>query len=363
MNNSKCEVCCRGNDEVSLLIQGKDGKCLCNECIRVYSDLLSNYSWTATNSSIHENKILKPHEIKNFLDKKVIGQDKAKIALSVAIYNHELFIAGKLKCYKKSNILLLGSTGVGKTLLVETIAKIIDIPIVICDATTYSEVGYVGSDVNQILEMLYFKSNSDIKKMQHGIVFLDEIDKIGSSDLMQSYGRDVSGVGVQQALLKMIEGKMMTFNITEKGIDKTFSIDTSNILFVFSGTFVGLKKDVFLDDALINFGMLPEFIGRSDYIIQLNDLCKNDLIHIMKDVDDSLCNIYIELFKADKINLSFDSKAIDLIADLALSKKLGARALFAIFTNLLSEVRYNSILNNIKSVVITEDLIKSTVFT
>lgn len=362
MNNSKCEVCCRSNDEVSLLIQGKEGKCLCNECIRIYNDLLSNYSWSATKEPVSENKILKPHEIKNILDKTIIGQDKAKIALSVAIYNHQLYIAGRLSNYRKSNILLLGSTGVGKTLLVETIAKIVDIPIVICDATTYSEVGYVGNDVNQILELLYYNADFNIEKMQQGIVFLDEIDKISSTDSIQSYGRDVSGSGVQQALLKMIEGKTMTLDITEKGVSKTISIDTSNILFVFSGAFVGLKNGIFLDEALINYGMLPEFIGRSNYIIQLNDLNKNDLIHIMKDTDYSLCENYIELFNADDIKLSFDLEALELIADIALSKHLGARGLFAIFTSLLSEVRYNSILNNIKSVNITEDTVKNATF-
>lgn len=359
MENSVCEICKKNKNEVSLLIQGLNGRCLCNECIKLYEDLLNNYSWTASKPANSDKKILKPHEIKQLLDQKIIGQDGAKIALSVAIYNHELFISGKLQRYKKSNILLLGSTGVGKTLLVESVAKIVDIPLVVCDATTYSEVGYVGDDVNNILEMLYYQADGNLDKMQKGIVFLDEIDKISSVDTVQSYGRDVSGVGVQESLLKMIEGKTITLNISsEQGYSRTVSVNTANILFIFCGAFVGLDSNGLLDEALIRFGMLPEFIGRSNYIIQLNDLTKDDMIHIMSDVDGSLCQMYIELFGADEIDLIIEASALDAIADLALAKKLGARGLSSIFASLLSEIRYKSILNNQKTVIVSDTTVK-----
>lgn len=359
MEYTKCEICEKSKNDVSLLIKGNNGKCLCNECIKLYNELLSSYSWTAIkNNTETEKEILKPHEIKRLLDKKVIGQDRAKVALSVAIYNHELYISGRIKKYKKNNILLFGATGVGKTLLVESVAKIIDIPLVICDATTYSEVGYVGNDVNHILEMLYYEADCDIVKMQKGIVFLDEIDKIGS-DTMQSYGRDVSGAGVQQSLLKMIEGKTMTLDITEKGFRKSVSIDTSNILFIFSGAFVGLNQESSLDEALVDYGMLPEFIGRSNYIIQLDNLDKNDLVHIIKDVEDSIYDMFIELFRADSIELVITEDAVEAIAEIAYSKNLGARGLASVFTNLLSEIRFESILNNVRNITITQNTVKN----
>lgn len=359
MNISKCEICKRSKDEVSLLIQGDAGRCVCNECIRTYSKLLDDYSWTVSSLPQREFSVIKPHEIKVLLDKTIIGQEEAKIALSVAIYNHELFIAGKIDgIYKKSNILMIGPTGVGKTYLIENMARIIDVPLLICDATTYSEVGYVGDDVNHILELLYYQSGGDIKRAEKAIVFLDEIDKIGSSDALQSYGRDVSGAGVQQALLKMIEGKKVSFDVlTEKGQKQNIQMDTTNILFIFSGAFVGIDTSQPVSSALIDYGMLPEFIGRSYCIIRLEPLSKEDLVHIMTNVENSICNIYIKLFSVDGIEIQFEDDALQKVADMCIAKGLGARGLFAVMNDLLYKIRYDSIRNQVKHVVITESTI------
>ena len=204
--------------------------CVCNECIRLYSRLLEDYSLDVKPANKHSEQLLLPHEIKALLDKRVIGHDDAKIALSIAMYNHELLqtkrFVGK---YLKNNILLVGSTGVGKTYMVECIADILDLPFVICDATTFSEVGYVGEDVSHIIELLYHNANCDITRTEFGIVFLDEIDKLGGSSSIFSYGRDVSGVGVQQALLKMMEGKNITLSSSDRA-GKRVKINTRNIL-------------------------------------------------------------------------------------------------------------------------------------
>ena len=343
------------------MIKGRTGVCLCNECIRDFSSLLDDYSWTKNDSKKQTFALIRPHEMKKLLDRVVVGQEKAKKALSVAIYNHELFISGKLRGkYRKNNILMVGPTGVGKTFLVENIAKIIDVPILICDATTYSEVGYVGDDVNHILELLYYQSGNDIQRVEKAIVFLDEIDKLASRDTVHSYGRDVSGVGVQQALLKMIEGKIVSFETTtERGIKKTISIDTTNILFVFSGAFVGMQKAGSISFSLEKYGMLPEFIGRSYCFVQLENLDREDLFKIMSQIDSSVCSIFKELFSVDGIDLEFDNAALYRIADICIEMRLGARGLYAIMNDLLFDIRYEAIMNKEKKIVITESFVDS----
>lgn len=336
----KCTLCNKSNDEVSLLIHGENDKCICNECIKEYNELLTQYSLpTKTNKNIVS--LIKPHEMKKILDSYVIGQDEAKIALSVAMYNQQLIWTDKISCHFKNNIIIVGPTGVGKTYLVETASKVLKAPYVFCDSKMFSEVGYVGEDVNHILEMLYYAADKDLKKAENGIVFIDEIDKIRRPKDMTSNFRDVSGEGVQQSLLKMIDGAIININVkNEYGKIEEIKFNTKNILFVMCGAFVGMNLDVDLSEALIQFGMLPELVGRISTIIKLNQLTKNDYIAIMKNVNDSIIDEYINLFNVDGIDIKFMDSAIEIIAEEANTKECGARSIFSILANIMIKLRY-----------------------
>ena len=357
----KCIICDRTNLEVSILIQGDNEKCICNECIRVFDDLLTQYSLPVVRNKKKDRiKVMKPNVIKSILDNKVIGQDEAKMLLSVAAYNHELLWDGKIADgFRKDNIIIVGSTGVGKTYLVEQIADILEIPIIICDATTYSEVGYEGEDVNQILVDLLRKADFDISKAEKGIVFLDEVDKLRKTSSGLSYSRDVSGEGVQQSILKMIEGKTFSLSIqTSKGI-QVYTINTRNILFVLCGAFVGLNTEYDLSEALINYGMLPELVGRTPLLVRMNNLTKNDLMQILTELDDSPINYHKKLFALDGIHLEISKEVLLEIAAIAEKKQLGARGLFSIVDKIMYPLRFICIQKEVKHIDITHHMVET----
>ncbi|MBP6576266.1 MAG: ATP-dependent Clp protease ATP-binding subunit ClpX [Chryseobacterium sp.] len=378
MNPNQCSFCGRKKDEVQILISGQNGF-ICENCIEqahsIVKDSVSNTPESAMAESLDELK--KPRQIKAFLDEYVIGQDQAKKQLSIAVYNHyKRLLHAKTENreveIEKSNIIMIGETGTGKTLLAKTIAKQLNVPFCIVDATILTEAGYVGEDVESILSRLLMVADYDVEKAERGIVFIDEIDKIARKSDNPSITRDVSGEGVQQGLLKLLEGSIV--NVPPQGgrkhpDQKYIQVNTQNILFIAGGAFdgmteiierrlnkqaIGFSKDKLekTDDEdyilsqinaidLKSFGLIPELLGRFPIITYLEKLTKETLVRIMKEPKNSIVNQFVELFKMDNVSLEFSDKAIDEIVEDTMNKGLGARGLRGTTEKVLEDYMFN----------------------